>query len=446
MTPTRLALKRRLLCAALAVSACHAMANGPAASQEAANGEAKGSEAKVGEAKVGAAKVRAAKPPATTIAGDSTGSAADTGSGITAMFSGDRFENFRNMDKFVPTSTMTPSAKAWDLGESADHLNFTHTLLGKPTSLEAFLDLSDTSAFLVLKDGKIIYEKYAHGDSVNSLHTSFSVAKSFTSALIGIAIEQGKILSVDDPIRAYLPELTSPTYDGVTIKQVLQMSSGVKFNENYTDPNSDINKMTTLVPPMSWLEYINTLGREHEPGTFNHYASINTQLLGILLVRVTGKSLTEYMQSELWHPLGMENKGLWVLDDEGYELAMGGLAASARDYAKLGLLYLNNGKRGRHQIVPKKWVKRSVIPNEPHLMPGKNAASSNVSGYQYQWWTPRFWDGDFLARGIWGQNIYVHPKNRVVIVKLAADQKNFKDKYKLAYIDYMQRLAISLKD
>jgi CubicO group peptidase (beta-lactamase class C family) len=189
---------------------------------------------------------------------------------------------------------------------------------------------------------------------------------------------------------------------------------------------------------------MNTLGRDHEPGTFNHYASINTQLLGILLVRVTGESITDYMTKKLWHPLGMESPGKWVLDEQGFEMTMGGLSASARDYAKLGLLYLNEGRRGDQQILPAGWVKESVNPDAPHLMPGDNPASSSVSGYQYQWWTPRNRDGDYLARGIWGQNIYVHPDNGVVIVKLAADQKNFDPAYKLAYIDYLQDLAKSL--
>lgn len=368
----------------------------------------------------------------------------EEGSGFTAMFAGDRFENFRHMERFVPTSVMSPSPEPWRLGESSDTLSYSGDFLGETTSLEDFIALSDTSALLVIKDGEIIYEQYRHGDSRDSLHTSFSVAKSFTSALLGIALDEGKIDSLDDPLRKYLPELDSDTFDGVTIKHVLQMSSGVRFDETYTDPESDINRMTTLVPPMSYLEYINTLGRDHEPGTYNHYASINTQLLGILLVRVSGESLTDYMTSRLWHPLGMEQRGLWTLDAEGIELAMGGLAASARDYAKLGLLYLGDGKRGERRILPEGWVKASVTPDEPHLMPGDNPRSSNVSGYQYQWWTPRDWDGDFLARGIWGQNIYVHPGNGVVIVKLAADQKNFDPRYKLAYIDYLQDLAQSL--
>ena len=366
--------------------------------------------------------------------------------GLTSMFAGDRFENFRNMDRFVPTSRMAPSPAPWDLGPNRDTLDYTGTFHGEPTSLADFIALSDTSAFLVIKDGEVIHETYARGDTRESLHTSFSVAKSFTSALIGIALEQRSIERLDDPIRKYLPELTSPTFDGVTVEHVLQMSSGVRFDERYTEPESDINRMVQQVPPMTYLEYINTLGREQAPGTFNHYASINTQLLGILLRRVTGESITDFMTRALWHPLGMESPGLWTLDHEGQELAMGGLAVSARDYAKLGLLYLHGGRRGDVRVLPEGWAEASVTPNQPHLMPGDNPGSSNTSGYMYQWWTPRNWDGDFLARGIWGQNVYVHPRNGVVIVKLAADQKNFDPRFKLDYIDYLQALAQSLED
>ena len=125
---------------------------------------------------------------------------------------------------------------------------------------------------------------------------------------------------------------------------------------------------------------------------------------------------------------------------------MGGLAASARDYAKLGLLYLHGGRRGDVRVLPEGWAEASVTPNQPHLMPGENTGSSNTAGYMYQWWTPRRPDGDFLARGIWGQTVYVHPRNGVVIVKLAADQKNFDPRFKLDYFDYLQALARSLAD
>ncbi len=178
-------------------------------------------------------------PPAQAVTIGGTPSEAQA-TGLTAMFAGDRFENFRHMDRFVPTSEMSASPDPWELGDSRDSLTFTGDFLGEAKSLDEFIALSDTSA------------------------------------LLGIALGEGRIDSLDDPIRKYLPELTSATFDGVTVKHVLQMSSGVRFTEVYTDPESDINRMTTLVPPMTYLEYINTLGREHEPGTYNHYASINT--------------------------------------------------------------------------------------------------------------------------------------------------------------------------
>ncbi len=381
-----------------------------------------------------------------TISGDTS----DTGLGSDAektlsMFSGDLYDNFRNFRRYGETSVIA-TGEVIPIPHRQQELEFSAQLLGQKTNLIGFIKFSNTSAFLVLKDGEIIFEQYFHGDSAESRHMSFSVAKSFVSALVGVALAEGKIDSIDDPIQKYLPELDSSTFDGVTIKHILQMASGLKFNEDYTDPNSDINKMVSAVQTMSYLQYINTLEREHQPGTYNHYASVNPQLLGILLIRVTGKSLTDYSAEKLWKPLGMEKSGYWRLDGQGLELAMGGLAATARDYARLGLLYLNKGRVGDRQVIPESWVNDSVIPNEPHLMPGKNPKSSSTFGYQYQWWMPPKYDGDFLARGIWGQNIYVHPRNRVVIIKLSADPKNFDSAYKDVYVNYIQELAQSLAD
>jgi CubicO group peptidase (beta-lactamase class C family) len=379
-----------------------------------------------------------------TIAGGHS-SSDSTAEKTLSMFTGDLFDNFRSSQRYGKTSVV-PIGTVKPLPSAQKPLSFSADLIGKSTDLESFLKVSNTSSFLILKDGNIIYERYLHGDSVESVHMSFSIAKSFVSAMVGVAVEEGDIASIDDPIKKYLPELTSATFNGVTIKHILQMASGVAFNEDYTDANSDINKMVAAVQTMSFLDYINTLGRAHEPGSYNHYASINPQLLGILLIRATGMSLTAYTAEKIWKPLGMEHIGMWSLDNEGFELAMGGLAATARDYARLGLLYLNKGKSDTQQVLPASWVRDSVIPDEPHLMPGDNPNSSSTFGYQYQWWMPPEYDGDFLARGIWGQNIYVHPANRVVIVKLAADPKNFQAEYNQAYVEYIQDLAQSLSD
>ena len=238
--------------------------------------------------------------------------------------------------------------------------------------------------------------------------------------------------------------MTSKAFDGVTVKHVLQMSSGLKFTEDYADPESDINKMSYATQTMSFLDYINTLERAHAPGSYNNYASINTQLLGILVARTTGKPLSEYLQEKLWQPLGMEQQALWMLDARGDELAMGGLAVSLRDYARMGLLYLHKGQWQGKQVLPAQWVKESVTPDAPHLMPGKRASSGRETGYQYQWWLPRKADGDFYASGIWGQKIYIDPKSQIVIVKLSADPSSFSKEVGYQQVEYLQQLSRSL--
>jgi CubicO group peptidase (beta-lactamase class C family) len=205
------------------------------------------------------------------------------------------------------------------------------------------------------------------------------------------------------------------------------MSSGVGFNEDYGDPFSDINRMGPSMALGSLLDFAATLERARPPGTLQHYVSVDTQVLGTILVRATGQDLAAYASEKLWQPLGMEFDAVWLLDGTGMEWAFGGLNASLRDFARFGWLYLNGGSRNGKQIVPEAWVRASVTPDAPHLMPGPKPNSSNEMGYGYQWWIPSEPDGDFMALGVYGQTIYVDPKNRLVIVKNSVDrdfQKN----------------------
>ena len=206
------------------------------------------------------------------------------------------------------------------------------------------------------------------------------------------------------------------------IKHVLQMSSGVGFNEDYGDPFSDINRMGPTMALGSLLDFAATLERARPPGTLQHYVSVDTQVLGTILVRATGQDLTAYASEKIWQPLGMEFDAVWLLDGTGMEWAFGGLNVSLRDFARFGWLYLNGGSRNGRQIVPEAWVHASITPDAPHLMPGDDRM-----GYGYQWWIPAGSDGDFMALGVYGQNIYVDPKSELVIVKNSADldfQKN----------------------
>ena len=301
-------------------------------------------------------------------------------------------------------------------------------------SIQGFIEDSQTTGLLVLKNGKIVYEDYWLGHEQNKQHISFSMAKSFVSALMGIAIEEEFVTDIEQSVTDYVPELVGSGYDGVSIKNVLQMSSGVSFNEDYGDFNSDINRFSRATAFGTSLDdFSASLVREKEPGTFHHYVSIDTQVLGMVLTRATGKSLTDYLSEKIWQPLGMEYQAFWLADDNGMELALGGLNVSLRDYAKLGWLYLNQGtwtdKQGdTQQIVPKQWVIDSTSAVAPHLVAGENnPASSSSFGYGYQWWLPLGAEDEFSAQGIYNQYIYIDPDQKLVIVKNSANHR-FTDK------------------
>ena len=206
-----------------------------------------------------------------------------------------------------------------------------------------YIDSSYTQGFLVLQNDSISHESYYLGQKQDTRHISWSVAKSFVSALMGIAIEEGYIKSIEDNVEKYLPELSSSGYSGVKIRELLQMSSGIKFDETYSDSLSDINRYWRgFVLGDSQDKFAAILKNDITPGTFNHYVSINTHILGMIIVRTTGKSLTEYLEEKIWKKIGMEHNGYWLVDGYGMEMALGGLNATVRDYAKMGKLFLDN--------------------------------------------------------------------------------------------------------
>lgn len=290
----------------------------------------------------------------------------------------------------------------------------------------AFLDSSQMDALVIIQNDTLIYEKYYHNNSESTRHISWSVAKSFISAMFGMAMADGQIKSVQQKVEEYLPEMKGTGYEGVKIKDVLQMSTGVGFNEDYGDWDSDISRYgRSFAWGSSQDEFAKTLKREREPGTFNHYVSINTHILAMILVKVTGKSLTENLKEKIWDPLGMEYNAFWLVDDYGMEMGLGGLNVTARDYAKMGQLFLHNGKWQDQQVVPVQWVKESTIADAEHLQPG-SPNSAHDMGYGYQWWVPAGNYDEFMARGIYNQYIYINPTTRTVIVKLSSNY-NFND-------------------
>jgi hypothetical protein len=341
---------------------------------------------------------------------------------VTSLFSGvEQYEYFNRLAEIFPHHVIKASSAPYAFPRgTASELPAQYAYQGQQRDTKVFLQETDTTALLVLYDGRIVYENYWLTGGPDTHWMSMSVGKSFVSALVGIAVAEGRIQSIEDPITRYVPELSGSAYDGVRIKDVLQMSSGARWNEDYSDPDSDVIRYLHAFGSGGSLDqFTTTLVRQREPGTYNYYNSTDTQALGMLLVRATGQSLAAYAQEKLWEPLGMERDAYWITDDQGMEMAAGGLQVVARDYAKLGQLYLQGGRWQGRQIVPAAWVHDSVTPDAPHVMPGHDPAYP--LGYGYQWWVPQGDEGEFSAIGVYNQFVYVNPTRKLVIVKLSAN-------------------------
>ena len=343
-----------------------------------------------------------------------------------ALFSGvPQYNNFARMQHLSTVTNMIPSEHPFEFADGARiSLPTTYEFEGDTRNVHSLLGATHTSALLVLKQGAVRYEEYWLSGGREVQWTSYSVAKSFVSALVGIALSEGSIRSFEDPINEYAVGLNGSAYDGVRIKDVLQMSSGARWNEDYSDHDSEIYRLSEATGPGgSFDKFMASMPRETEPGTRCMYNSADTQALGMLVAGATGVSLTEYMQEKLYTPLGMESQGHWVTDSVGRELAYAGLLMTARDFAKLGELYRNGGSWQGQQIVPSEYVGASIRADAPHLRPGGPIVGDHTfgPGYGYQWWLPAGDFGDYTAIGVYNQYIYVDPNRDTVIVKLSAN-------------------------
>ncbi len=331
-------------------------------------------------------------------------------------------ENFRSADKTFPVKQVRRGGPVFEFKRRPADLPETYMFKGKAKNLRQFIDHTGTTGMVVIKDGAILFEKYYRGNTYKTRTISWSVSKSFISALIGVAVREGYIRDVRQPITDYVPQLKGSGYDGVRIKDIMNMSSGIRFNEDYGDFFSDIQRMgRTIAFGTSLDDFVASLKNERKPGTYRHYVSADTQALGMLLREATKRTVTSYLEEKIWKKIGMESDAYWLVDGDGMEMVFGGLNAVLRDYARFGVLYLNNGKWGNEQVVPAGWVRASVMPDARHLMPGNDPVSHDWTlGYGYQWWIPENPDGDFLAIGIYGEFIYIYPKYHVVIAKSSA--------------------------
>jgi CubicO group peptidase (beta-lactamase class C family) len=370
---------------------------------------------------------------------------------VMSLFDEDKIvDNFLHMEASFPVSKIRRSEHPTKLAAAPGFAVPPTFQYGDSTyDSKAYMDYSNTNGLLVIHRDTIVHESYYNGMLESTTHISWSMAKSFVSALTGIALEEGLFDSVEDPITKYLPELVNTGYNQVRILDILQMSSGVKFDEDYRDFNSDINKFGRYFAlGKSFTDFVMGMENEKKPGTYNHYVSINTQVLGMLVTRVSGRSLTQYLQEKIWEPVGMEHNAQWITDKLNMEMALGGLNISLRDYGKFGLLYMHKGNWKGKQIVPESWIEASVQTDAPHLEPGPNPMSNSDFGYGYQWWVPEpgkrdARDGDFFAAGIYNQYIYISPERSLVIVKLSANHhfKEMGDDSKNVHVALLQGIA-----
>lgn len=340
-------------------------------------------------------------PPATVaVAPQEAAKLRQVGAAVLFWSQEERFRNFPAMEKLFPGTVARAGRKVRALPQGAP-------LPIAEAEVAAFMAAQNVTGLLVLQDGKVRMERYARGYGPEGRWTSFSVAKSVTSTLVGAAIKDGYIKSIDDPVTRYIPDLAGAGYDGVSIRQLLTMTSGVKWNEDYTDPNSDVARMFAEAVPAGMdptVFYMRKLPRESEPGAKFVYKTGETNLIGVLVRRATGKSLSAYLEEKIWKPFGMERDAFWMTDQTGAEVSGCCLSVSLRDYGRIGQMALEGGKG----IVPAGWF--------------ANATKAQVTypggGYGYQWWVLP--GGTYAAQGIFGQVILVDPSSKLVMVTSAA--------------------------
>jgi CubicO group peptidase (beta-lactamase class C family) len=280
--------------------------------------------------------------------------------------------------------------------------------LALPLEVDAFMQGQRSAALLVLHKGQVRLERYGLGFDAAGRWTSFSVAKSLTSTLVGAAVRDGHIRSMDDKVSDYIQEMKGSAYDDVSIRQLLTMTSGIRWNEDYGDPNSDVARFNNHQPEPgvdALVSYLRKLPRAAPAGTRWLYSTGETNLVGILVSRATQKPLSTYLSEKIWVPAGMEQQATWILSKTGQEISGCCIQAATRDFARFGQFILGGAQVNGQRILPDDWLPQATTARTGINMPGR--------GYGYQWWT--YDDGTFAARGIFGQGIFIDPKRQLVI-------------------------------
>jgi CubicO group peptidase (beta-lactamase class C family) len=328
---------------------------------------------------------------------------------------------FRNIDRLFPTRLVKKGTRVFPLPDSKEPVTTVHFNSGdKDYDLYDYLSLNRISGLVVIKNGQIVLQTYQLGNTEKTRWMSMSVVKSITATLVGAAVKEGYIKSIDDPVTHYLPELKTSAYEGVSVRNLLQMTSGVQWNETYTDPGSDRRRMLEAQiaqQPGELLALMSRLPRAAEPGTRWNYSTGETQVVAALVEAATHRPVAEYLSERIWAKFGMESDATWWLESpDGLEIGGSGLSATLRDYARFGLFLLNGGIAGGEQILPDDWLEQATSP--------KIINGSQVDYGFMLWPVPESkgaaHTGAFEALGIFGQRIYVNPDEDLVIALWSA--------------------------
>ena len=319
---------------------------------------------------------------------------------------------YRHLDELFNVRSVPAAAKARPLPRSPltlpDTVGF-NGADGNRIDLPRFMVAAKINAMLVLKDGKLVREVHRNGGGPDSRYAAYSMSKSVLSILTGIALHDGAIASIDDLVTKYLPELRNTAYDGVTLRQLLRMRAGNSWSEDYA-PGSELDRHRDLsvnAEKAYYEDYALKLTRAAEPGTVFNYSSLDSEILGKVLARATGRTLSDYLAERVWQPAGMEAPAAWLLQGPSgrqHEWYAAGFTATLRDLGRLGQLMLDGGKAGNRTIVPQAWVDASTRP------------IAGDTNYFYQWWGVPDMKDAFGARGTYGQHIYVDRPSRTVFV------------------------------
>lgn len=333
-----------------------------------------------------------------------------------------RLENFQHMDDIFPSVSITDSTTPTHFSKDLAPLPTEYEYNGETRQLDEFIKRTETTGLMVLKKGEIKAEQYFQGASAASNFTSWSVGKTFVATLVSVALKEGHIDSVDDKVSQYVPELRGKAYGDATVKDVLRMATGVQFNEDYHDPQADINRWW---PHMYYekndvYSFIADSPKADEPGTRFQYLSPNSQILMWVLTRATGESLHELASTRLWEPLGMSGGSFWSTDTQGNELGFCCLNTTVENYAKLGQLYLQQGEWNGVQLLSDGWVKEATQRPEEWLKAGNGYEER---GYGYHIWVPKNPQNEYFFNGVWGQHVWVNEAADTVIVKTSVDPK-----------------------